>query len=146
MNTQREGWLDDTYVRLYAESARQQIASLYAFHEFLPDYELLGSWGLDALCLAPDAKLYRIPWIPLSKAHRQEAYPTVEALQMALSTLHEATPAYEHFGKEVHFTTPIIFGGSPDDDANIAMVNQATHAQLCLYWNRVYARLKTNVA
>lgn len=146
MNAHREGWLADDYVRLYAESARCETASLYAFHEFLPDYELWGSWGCDALCLALDSKLYRIPWIPLCEAHRQEAYPSVEALHAALVALHEATPAYEHFGKEVHFTTPIVFGGSPEDSANIAMVDQATHAQLCLYWNRVYARLQPNVA
>ena len=76
----------------------------------------------------------------------QEAYPSVEVLRAALVALHEATPAYEHFGKEVHFTTPIVFGGSPDDTANIAMVDQAAHAQLCLYWNRVYARLQPNIA
>ena len=141
MNAHCEGWLGDEYVRLYAESARRHIASLYAFYEFLPGYELWGSWGLDALCFAPDAKLYRIPWIPLSESHRQEAYPSVAALQASLPSLHEATPAYDHFGKEVHFTKPVVFGGSPDGGANIVMVDQATHAQLCLYWNRVYARL-----
>ena len=146
MNTHREGWLGDEYVRLYAEADRRYTASLYAFYEFLPDCELWGSWGLDALCLAPDGKFYRIPWIPLAESHQQEAYSSVAALQASLSSLHEATPAYEHFGKEVHFTTPIIFGGSPDDSANIVMVDQATHAQLCLYWNRVYARLHTPVA
>ncbi len=146
MSAQREGWLGDKYVRLYGESARRKIASLYAFQEFFPDYELLGSWGLDALCLALDSKLYRIPWIPLSEAHREDAYPSVEALHATMATLHEATPAYEHFGKEIHFITPLLFGGSPTDAANIAMVDQATHAELCLYWNRVYARLQNNVA
>ena len=28
------------------------------------------------------------------------------------------------------------------DSANIAMVDQAPHAELCVYWNRVYARLQ----
>ena len=146
MNAHREGWLADEYVRIYAASSRKNIASLYGFDEFLPDYELWGSWGCDALCLGRDSKLYRIPWIPLSEAHRQEAYPSVEALDSSLATLHEATPAYEHFGKEVHFVTPIVFGGKPDDNANIAMIDQAAHAQICRYWNKVYARLQTTVA
>ncbi|MCE9519243.1 MAG: hypothetical protein K8R87_06805 [Verrucomicrobia bacterium] len=146
MNAHREGWLADEYVRFFALSARKDIASLYGFEEFLPGYELWGSWGLDALCLGRDSKLYRIPWIPLSEAGRQDAYPNIEALSSALATLHEATPAYEHFGKELHFIKPFIFGGSPDDSANIAMVDQSTHAQFCRFWNGVYARLQTTVA
>jgi hypothetical protein len=146
MNEQREGWLGDEYVRVYAETAREEIASLYAFHEFLPEYRLWGSWGCDALCLAPDTKLYRIPWIPLSEAHRQEAYPSLEAFHSTLATLHRATPEYEHFRKEIHFTKPIVFGGNPADSANIAMVDQASHAELCVYWNRVYARLQATGA
>ena len=139
---QREGWLGDEFVRLYAEAARPDVASLYAFREFLPEYELWGSWGLDALWLGPDSKLYRIPWIPLSEAHRNEGYASVESLEAALSRLHEAGPEYEHFGKEIHFLTPIVFGGRAEDSSNLAMVDQATHAQLCVYWNRVYARVK----
>jgi hypothetical protein len=146
MSAHREGWLGDEYVRLYAESARKDIASLYGFDEFLPGYELLGSWGLDALCLSRDGKLYRIPWIPLSEAHRQEACPSVDELDSALATLHEATPAYEHFSKEVHMISPIAFGGSPTDSGNIAMIDQAAHAEVCRYWNGVYARLHTTVA
>ena len=137
---QCEGWLGEEYVRVYAESARQEIASIYAFHEFLPGYEVWGSWGLDALCLASNTQFYRIPWIPLSETHRQLAYSSVEALRVAFAVLHEATPAYENFGKEIHFVTPIVFGGNLNDSSTIAMVDQATHAQLCVYWNRVYAR------
>ena len=144
MNRQREGWLGEDYVRLYAEAAREEIASFYAFHEFLPEYELWGSWGLDALCLASDTKFYRVPWIPLSETHRQVAYPSTEAFRSALAALQEATPDYENFGKEIHFRTPIVFGGKPDDSSNGVMVDQVTHAELCVYWNRVYARLQTD--
>lgn len=144
MKVHREGWLADEYVRIYSASLRKDIASLYGFNEFLPDYELWGSWGCDALCLGFDSKLYCVPWIPLSETHRQEAYPSVEALNSALQSLHAATPTYEHFGKEVHFITPIVFGGQPGDDANITMIDQDAHAQICRYWNNLYARLHKN--
>ena len=146
MSTQREGWLAGDYVRIYASNDRKDVAELYGFNEFLPGYELWGSWGCDALCLAHDSKLYRIPWIPLSQTHRQEAYVSVEALDSALVNLHEALPAYEHYNREIHFVTPIVFGGSPADDANIAMVDRVAHAQICRYWNGVYSRLQSTRA
>lgn len=142
MTEHREGWMGDEYVRLYAPSSRLKIAALYGFNEFLSGYELYGSWGQDALCFGRDGKFYRIPWIPLAESHRQEAYSSAEAFNRALAIFHEATPAYEHFGKELHFTTPIVFGGNPNESGNLVMVDQAAHAQLCRYWNGVYARLK----
>jgi len=56
--------------------------------------------------------------------------------------LHEATPQYEHFTKETHFVTPIVFGGSPTDPENLKMIAQQPHAEACCFWNQTYARLK----
>src|SRR6185436_16326290 len=128
--TQREGWLGDAYVRIYPDDDRVRIANLYGFEAFLPRYVPLGSWGLDALCLGPDGRLYLIPWIPLNESHRKEHYPSVAALEAELSSLREATPDYEHFGKETHFVTPIVFGGSPTDADNLKMIGQQPHAEV----------------
>ena len=141
--SQREGWLGDDYVRVYAEHDRSRIARLYAFETFLPGYIPWASWGLDALCLGPDGRVYLIPWIPLHESHRVDRYPSIGALETELSSLCEATPDYEHFGKETHFVTPIAFGGSPTDPENRKMIGQEPHAEACCFWNKVYARLKT---
>ena len=79
--TQREGWLGEDYIRIYAEHGRDRVARLYAFERFLPGYVPWGSWGLDALCLGPDGRLYLVPWIPLHESHRKERYQRAEALE-----------------------------------------------------------------
>jgi hypothetical protein len=142
IDRQREGWLGEDYVRIFAETDRARIARLYAFGAHLPDYEPWGSWGLDSLCLGHDGKLYLIPWIPLDESHRKERYASIAAFDADLAVLHEATTAYEHFGKEIHFVTPIIFGGSPKDPENLKMIDQKAHAEVSCFWNQTYARIK----
>lgn len=146
MDESREGWLGDEYVRIYAPSLRVSVTELYDVTRFLPHYELWGSWGMDALCLAQDGKFYRIPWVPLTEASREIAYSGIEALHEALADLHEATPAYEYFAKEVHFIMPVIFGGDPNDPANIAMIDQKAHAEICCFWNGMHARMSKSDA
>ena len=41
-------------------------------------------------------------------------------------------------GKEVHEIHPIVFGGSPTDDKNKALVPSEEHAKLSVFWNKVY--------
>ena len=74
MKSQREGWLGEDYVRIYAASDRARVAEVYDFSTLLPGYTPLGSWGLDALCLGPDSRVYLVDWIPLAEAHRRERY------------------------------------------------------------------------
>ncbi len=143
MKTQREGWLGEDYVRIYAGADRAEIATLYDFAAFLPGYEPWGSWGLDALCLGPDSRLYVVDWIPLEESFRKERYASIAAFEEDIARLHEATSAYEHFQKEVHFVKPIIFGG--DSAEAPVMVDQATHAELCRFWNPMYRQLKAQV-
>jgi hypothetical protein len=144
MSTQREGWLGDNYVRVYAPSDRQRISRLYDFSAFLPGYEPWGSWGLDALCLGPDSRLYLIDWIPLDESIRRECYASIAAFEQDLILVEEFTSAYEHFQKEVHFVEPLAFGGDPK--AKLMMVDQAVHAELCRFWNQTYRRIKNQVA
>jgi len=140
MTEQREGWLDDEYVRVYAEKDRARVAQLYAFETFLPGYEPWASWGFDVLCIAPDSRLYLVPWIPLDESFRKERYQTVDAFEEAIARLHEATSAYEHFQNEVHLVTPLVFGGDPAESP--VMIDQNAHAEVCRFWNQTYARLK----
>jgi len=141
MTAQREGWIGEEYVRIYAEADRQRIAELYDFPTFLPGYEPWGSWGLDALCLGPDLRLYVMDWIPLDVSFRKERYASVAAFEEDIARLHEATPEYEHFQKEVHFPHPLALGGSPSQ--KLIMLDQDTHAQACRFFNQTYAHVKT---
>src|SRR5262245_42355213 len=143
MTTQREGWLGNEYVRIYADTDRPRIAELYEFPAFLPGYEPWGSWGLDALCLGPDSRLYAVDWIPLQADFRKEKYISIVAFEEDIARLHEATPAYEHFQKEVHFAHPLALGGDPG--VAPVMLDQATHAEACRFFNKVYAHGKKQV-
>ncbi len=140
MITQCEGWLGDDYVRIYATADRSRVSKLYDFPAFLPAYELWGSWGLDALCLGLDSQLYLIDWIPLHESFRKLRFPSIQAFERTIGGIHEATPAYQHFQKEVHLVTPLVFGGDPSQ--KFEMIDQTAHAKLCNFWNRTYARLK----
>jgi len=144
MKTQREGWLGEEYVRIYADADRARIAGLYDFKQFLPGFQPWGSWGLDALCLGPDSRLFAIDWIPLEESFAREKYASVAAFEEGIARLREATAEYEHFQKEMHFVKPIIFGGDPAEMP--VMLDQATHAEVCRFWNATYRRLKNQVA
>ena len=144
MTTQREGWIGNDYVRIYAAADRHRIAKLYDFPTFLPGYEPWGSWGLDALCLGPDSHLHVLDWIPLERSFLKVRYASVAAFEEDVARLHEATTAYEHFQKEVHFVQPLVFGGDPK--VAPVMVDQATHAEACRFWNKTYRELKARGA
>lgn len=140
MTTLREGWLGEEYVRVYADKDRQRIADLYDFVTSLPGYEPWGSWGLDALCLGPDSRLYAIPWIPLEASLRKVKYASIPEFEADIIRLREASPSYVHFRKEVHFAHPLALGGDPK--ATPVMIDQATHAKACRLFNKVCARVK----
>lgn len=92
MSKPYEGWLGEDYVRIYAEADRQRIAELYQFATFLPGYEPWGSWGLDALCLGPDGRLYTIDWIPLEQDFQKEQYGSVADFEADIARLNEVIP------------------------------------------------------
>ncbi len=97
MKNQREGWLDDDYVRIYADTDRQRIAQLYDFATFLPGYEPWGSWGLDALCLGPDSRLYAVDWIPLEEGFWRVRYSSIDEFEADTSRLIQASPSYINY-------------------------------------------------
>lgn len=144
MNTQREGMLGEEYVRIYAAADRNRVAQLYEFATFLPGYEPWGSWGLDALCLGPDSRLYVIDWIPLDEGFRKERYGNIAEFQEDVSRLRETSPAYEHFQKEIHYVHPLVLGGDPK--VAPVMLDQDTHAQACRFFNRLCRQVKAKAA
>ncbi len=141
MNKQREGWLGEEYVRIFADADRQRIAQLYDFATFLPRYEPWGSWGLDALCLGPDSRLYAVDWIPLEENYRKERYRSIAEFEADISRLSEASPSYQHFQKEIHYAHPLVLGGDPK--AEQVMLDQDTHAKACRFFNQICRKVKT---
>lgn len=144
MKNQREGWLGEDYVRVYADSDRGRVADLYEFAKYLPGYEPVGSWGLDVLCLGPDSRLYLVDWIPLNEEFKREAYPDLATFEKEVAQIHEADVSYEFFQREIHYTQPIVFGGDPEQEP--LMIDQNAHAEICRFWNQKYAEFKRKKA
>jgi len=140
MNKQREGWLSEDYVRIYADADRPRIAQLYDFATFLPGYEPWGSWGLDAFCLGPDSRLYLVDWIPLEESFRKERYACIAEFEADISRLREALPSYQYFQKEIHYAHPLVLGGDPK--AAVVMLEQDTHAKACRFFNQICRQVK----
>jgi hypothetical protein len=140
MNEQSEGWLGEDYVRIYADADRQRIAQLYDFATFLPGYEPWGSWGLDALCLGPDSRLYVVDWIPLEESFRKERYRCIAEFEEDIFRLIEASPSYQYFQKEIHYAHPLVLGGDPK--ATPVMLDQERHAKACRFFNQTCLRVK----
>lgn len=143
MKRQREGWLGEEYVRIYADADRKRIARLYDFETFLPDYEPWGSIGLDALCLGPDSHLYLVDWIPLEEGYRKERYAGIAEFEADLTRLNEVTSSYLHFEKEVHCVHPLILGGDPNVPP--VMLDQDTHAKACCFFNQICRTVKAKI-
>lgn len=135
--------IDDKYVRLYDPAHWDRINKEYKSAEFIPDYKIIGSVDDYALCIGNDKEIYIIPFIPLNKEFSEKYARNIEELQILTESKMIITDdKYDKYGLELHFVTPIIFGGSPADPSNRKYVPQPQHAELCNFWNSTYYRIK----
>jgi hypothetical protein len=104
----------------------------------------MGFMGARRVCLGPDAHLYVTDWVPLEESYLKQRYASIAEFEAEISQLHEASSAYEHFQKEVHYPHPLVLGGYPK--ATPVMLDQDTHAKACCYFNRLCRHLKDKVA
>ena len=142
-----EGFLQESYFRLYSVGELLSLNEVYQVKTFAPGLVIFGSngdgeaFGFDT---HPDPiEIVQIPFIPMDF---QYANPSGKSLVEFLHALEEMNPGdgsppeieRSVVGKEVHEIQPIIFGGSPVDDKNQALVPSEQHAKLSVFWNQVY--------
>jgi hypothetical protein len=137
----REGFLGETYLRLYRLQELVALNVAYQVPTLLPEVIIFGSnGGGEAFGFALDeGDVLQVPFIPLCADCAERLARSFTEFVRSLAASGES-PGHnpEAVGMEVHDIAPICFGGSPTDPANKILVPPATHAEVCRFWNGVY--------
>ena len=143
-----EGFIRYSYFRLYSITELLLFNESYQVERFAPKLVIFGSngggeaFGFDAR--EDLIEIVQIPFIPMDFHY---AKPLGKNFMEFLTILEEAKSDDDlslpqinmsAVGKEVHEIHPIVFGGSPTDDKNKALVPSEEHAKLSVFWNKVY--------
>jgi hypothetical protein len=143
-----EGFIHQCYFRLYSTEELLSLNQAYQVKSFAPGLVIFGSngggeaFGFDTR--QDPLEIIQIPFIPMDFQYATP--PLGKSFQEFLHALAEvddddgSLPQIEMsaVGKEVHEIHPIVFGGSPTDDKNKVLVTSEEHAELCVFWNRMY--------
>ncbi len=137
----REGFLGETYLRLYRLQELVALNLAYEVPSLLPEVIVFGSnGGGEAFAFSLDtAAVVQVPFLPLAAEYteRQGANFT-DFIQSLAASGQSAVYNTEAIGMEVHDKHPICFGGSPTDPENKVLVPPAKHAEVCRFWNKAY--------
>jgi hypothetical protein len=131
----REGWYEDDYLLLFDPDEVPSVSARYEIARWLPAYSVIGLRSWEAL-LVQDAAggKFSVPCVPISNAHLTSVTaPPSDAVLAADARLS---------GKIMWRLTPIAFGGSPTDEANVHWVTPEQHAQLVVFWNARFLEAK----
>lgn len=137
----REGFLGETYLRLYRLQEMVALNLAYDVPSFLPEIIVFGSDGCGEAFAFPlgEPAVVQVPFVPLAAEHARRRAANFAAFVRKLATKGESAEASpESIGMEVHDKHPICFGGSPTDPANKVLVPPPKHAEVCRYWNKAY--------
>ena len=125
-----EGWQNDDYLVLFTQDESFAAMNAYRFDQYLPGYTLIGLRGWDDfIVISPSGLVFTVPTLPLAAAH---AVPFSLPQQISLELDERFT------GKIKWYLKPLVFGGDPTDQMNIAWVTHEQHAELVIGWNERY--------
>ncbi len=143
-----EGLVGDVYFRLYSTDELVALNQAYQVAHFAPGLVLIGSnaggeaFGFDLRTAS--LAIIRIPFVPLDFQYADVCGRSFgQFLSWLAASASEGSfpaPQAPRRGLELHEITPIVFGGSPTDPKNRALVPMSQHAELCVFWNGVYQR------
>ena len=126
------GWHGDEHLIVFEEPLEAiDMTRRYGIDERIPAHTLIGLRGWDDFILmSPDRGQKIVPTVPLIVNELTEW-----RLPNDLSAL-ESDPMTH--GKIKWYVTPLVFGGSPTDEENIAWVTIDQHVELVRWWNSKY--------
>lgn len=137
----REGFLGETYLRLYQLNELLALNLAYDVPALLPEVIVFGSDGGGNAFAFPvgEPAVLMIPFVPLmadAAEHQAASFTEFIVSSAAAEESPECDP--ETVGMEIHDKHPICLGGSPTDPTNKVAVRAAKHAEICRFWNKVY--------
>jgi hypothetical protein len=140
-----EGFLGETYLRLYRVQELDALNQAYNVPSLLPEAIVFASDGCGEAfaSLRGRTVVVRVPFLPLAAEYMQQVATGFGEFVSSLAASGES-PMYnaDAIGMEVHNKHPICFGGSPTDPANTLLVPVVKHAELCRFWNGVYRQAR----
>ncbi len=131
----REGWHGKDYLILYDESESSAASDGCRIAQSLPGFEILGLCGWDDFIVQdPNGAIFTIPTVPLDRE-------LLEPFEVPLDGI-RFEPDSRFTDKIKWYLKPIVFGGDPSSGENMIWICHEEHAQLVLWWNDLYFKLK----
>lgn len=144
-----EGFMGDSYFRLYPVEKLPTLNQAYRTEEFAPGLIVFGSNG-GGEAYAFDIRttphtIVKIPFIPMTYEYMELYSPnftdfltslTHEGDEDVSASTHSINPSL--VGKEIHEIQPIVFGGNATDPNNKAYLEPEQYAEYVVWWNRLY--------
>jgi hypothetical protein len=133
-----EGWYLGDYLILFSADEQAQATEKYRLGKYLPGHSAVGLKGWDDFIVQEEkGGLLCLPTVPLDRSHAEPySLHDVPAL--------ESDARFE--GKIKWYIKPLVFGGSSEDDGNIAWVTHEQHRQLVIWWNECYETLRAQLS
>lgn len=132
----REGWFNDRYLVLFDEHETGEATRAYLGGGALPGYAVVGLDFWDDLLVRDGAgATFTVPSVPIDAKHLSPASVQTE------STL---SPDSRFTAKVKWYIKPLVFGGDPRDNSNVAWISHEQHRQAVAWWNQKYREIKSS--
>jgi hypothetical protein len=130
-NAMVEGWYNKEHFVLFGASEQQDATRRYDLSQFLPGYKVLGLRGWDDFILQDGTRtLFTCPTVPIDAKRLRPLSRLPDADSLELDKRFE--------GRIKWYIQPVIFGGDPTSQKNMAWLSRDQHAEAVIWWNRKY--------
>lgn len=131
-----EGWHGDDYLMLFDEAESATWSQRYEIGKYLTGFTIVGlrSWD-DFLVIGTDGGPAIVPTVPLDASY-------VTPLEIVIDP-HRLQPDERFRGMVKWYKSPIVFGGNPTDQDNVAWIPLDAHVDLVKYWNGMYKSVQS---
>ena len=132
------GWLDRDYLTLFDDQIEAiQKTQEYGITDVIANFTLIGliSWD-DFILKDKNGAIFSVPTVPLDQQFLKPINLVIDQTKIkADSSIQDKIKWY---------IQPIVFGGSPTSNENIAWIDIEQHIQAVRFWNQKYKMIKGN--